>query len=79
MDDKSIDTLTDKQREALEAIQKLIAGQGYPPTLAELTDVLDVTKASVQQRLNQLERKNFIDREPHIARGITVKVEGGDQ
>ena len=65
--------LTDRQREALQFIQKYHIENGYPPTLQEIAEGLGINSTfAVRDHLAALERKGAIKRKPGTARAITV-------
>lgn len=69
--------ITQKQKTALEAIYNSIENSGYPPTLAELREDLNVSSnQSVLNFLNALGKKGLIKREggqiKGVARGIRI-------
>lgn len=65
------DALTDRQREALEAIREHIADNPAPPTVRELAEAIGVTATPAQSHLEALDAKGWIDRTGD-SRGITV-------
>ncbi len=65
--------LTKKQRETLDFINDFEGKAGQPPTIKEMREGLKLLSLrSVTQRLEALERKGFIKRDPFKHRGITV-------
>jgi len=73
MGNKSIQNLTPKQRKVLEMIHENIDSAGYPPSLADLKDELNVSSnQSVLNFLDALENKGFISRQKGEARGIKI-------
>ncbi len=65
--------LTDKQRETLEFLRDYERRTGQAPTIKELREGLGLSSLrSVTQRLEALERKGFIKRDPFRHRSITV-------
>lgn len=73
----SIIQITQKQKTALEAIYNSIENSGFPPTLAELREDLNVSSnQSVLNFLDALEKKGLIKRErgknKGMARGIRI-------
>lgn len=68
--------ITPRQREVLEKIIRHKSNFGMPPTLAELAESLNLSnRSTVQQHLNSLERKGYINRHPKSSRGISVNIE----
>lgn len=68
-----METLTKRQREALEAIQRYRQGHGHVPTVRELGVVLGLSPScSVQYYLEILQRKGYVRRPPGKARCLTV-------
>ena len=65
--------LTLKQKKVLELIYNSLENSGFPPTLAELKEKLDVaSNQSILNFLETLERKEYIKREEGQARGIKI-------
>lgn len=65
--------LTTRQKQALKAIHRSIRTSGYPPTLADLREELDVaSNQAVLDFLKILEEKGFIKKEEGMARGIKI-------
>jgi repressor LexA len=65
--------LTDRQRQVLEAVHKIIAKKGYPPTVREIGERLSLSSScTVQRHLEALERKGFIKRDRTKARSIEI-------
>jgi repressor LexA len=62
--------LTERQREILELIGRLLREQRVPPTVAELAAALAMAPPSMLQHLNALERKGYIARPPGRARSL---------
>lgn len=75
MRNKSI--LTKRQTEALKAIFNSLRESGYPPTLADLREVLDVaSNQAVLDLLRLLEEKGFIKKQEGMARGLKILRKG---
>lgn len=73
MSNKSVKNLTPKQRKVLEMIYQSIHSVGYPPSLADVKDLLGVSSnQSVLNFFDALENKGFITRKKGEARGITI-------
>lgn len=65
--------LTKKQKNVLESIYDSIYSSGFPPTLADLKEILGVSSnQSVLNFLGILEKKECIKREEGQARGIKI-------
>lgn len=65
--------LTNRQREILDFIAEKITTRGFGPTLREIADAFGiVTTNGVKCHLDSSERKGFIIRTPHLARGISL-------
>jgi len=66
--------ITKRQKEVLQAIYNSLKTAGFPPSLSDLKEKLDVTSnQTVLDLLNILENKGFIKREEGSARGIVIK------
>lgn len=65
--------LTLKQKQILQFILEHLEEQGAPPTLREIADHFGFTSpASVKPHLEALEKKGYIRRHEHKARGIEL-------
>lgn len=63
---------TDRQREVLETIRRLARGRGYPPTVREIADELEIQPNAVMGHLRLLEAKGLITRTPGKGRTILL-------
>ena len=71
--------ITKRQKQVLEAIYKSLKDSGYPPTLADLCEELDVSSnQAVLDFLKILEEKEFIKKEEGTARGLKILKKGLD-
>lgn len=71
--------LTVRQKQTLMLIYKSIKYSGYPPTLSELKDSLNVvSNQAVLDLLKILEKKKYIRKEEGAARGIQLTQKGYD-
>jgi repressor LexA len=63
--------LTDRQLEVLRFIARQIADAGYPPTIREIGEALDIRSTNgVNDHLKALERKGFLTRDPVKSRAL---------
>jgi repressor LexA len=61
------------QRASVATIEGFIAEHGYPPTIRELGSLWGVRSTNaVACRLRHLERRGYLEIEPHRVRGIRV-------
>jgi repressor LexA len=65
---------TEKQLRIMEFIQQFRAERGISPTLEEIAKHFGVTKITIYEHINQLERKGAIKREKFRARSIEILV-----
>jgi len=66
-----MDALTDRQLEVLRFIARQIEEQGYPPTIREIGEALDIRSTNgVNDHLKALERKGFLSRDPVKSRAV---------
>jgi repressor LexA len=66
-----MDALTDRQLEVLRFIGRQIEEQGYPPTIREIGEALDIRSTNgVNDHLKALERKGFLTRDPVKSRAL---------
>jgi repressor LexA len=63
---------TEKQLKIMEFIQHFRAERGISPTLEEIAKHFGVTKITIYEHINQLERKGAIKREKFRARSIEI-------
>ena len=63
---------TEKQLRIMEFIQQFRAERGISPTLEEIAKHFGVTKITIYEHINQLERKGAIKREKFRARSIEI-------
>jgi repressor LexA len=63
--------LTDRQLEVLRFIAREIDERGYPPTIREIGEALDIRSTNgVNDHLKALERKGFLSRDPIKSRAL---------
>jgi repressor LexA len=63
--------LTDRQLEVLRFIVEQIEENGYPPTIREIGEALDIRSTNgVNDHLKALERKGFLTRDPVKSRAL---------
>jgi repressor LexA len=63
--------LTDRQLEVLRFIARQIDDAGYPPTIREIGEALDIRSTNgVNDHLKALERKGFLTRDPVKSRAL---------
>ena len=67
-------TLTDRQRQILEIIDKSMRDRGYPPSVREIGEAVGLTSPStVHSHLNTLSKLGFLKRDPTKPRAIEVR------
>ncbi len=66
---------TEKQLRIMEFIQQFREERGISPTLEEIAENFGVTKITIYEHINQLERKGALKREKFRARSIELLVE----
>lgn len=72
-----MDRITARQAEVLKLIYKSILDSGYPPTLAELREALNVSSnQAVLDILKILEDKGYIEKAEGTARGLRILDKG---
>ncbi len=67
--------LTPKQLRILQLIRECREEHGYSPTMQELADALGVSKVTVFEHVNALERKGVLTREANRARSLSMSDE----
>lgn len=68
----ALPTLTTAQHKVLNAIENSVAARGYPPSLRELADAVDLAKTTTEGHLDALVRKGFLRRDAGEDRGMCV-------
>ncbi len=69
----SSDKISPKQQEILEYIKSETLSKGYPPTVRDICDAVNLkSTASVHAHLESLEKKGFIRRDPTKPRAIEI-------
>ena len=65
--------ITDKQREILEYIKKEILNRGYPPTVRDICEAVNLkSTSSVHSHLETLEKNGYVRRDPTKPRAIEI-------
>ena len=65
--------ITDKQKEILEFIKACILKKGYPPTVREICEKVQLkSTSSVHSHLETLEKNGYIHRDPTKPRAIEI-------
>ncbi|MCI0766074.1 MarR family transcriptional regulator [Bacillus sp. TL12] len=69
--------LTPRQAQILTFIQEKVVENGYPPTVREIGEAMDMSStASVHFHLKALEKKGYIYRNPSKKRAIKILIGG---
>ncbi|MGF3053434.1 transcriptional repressor LexA [Microbacterium sp. YY-03] len=69
-------SLSDKQMAILEVIQRSIARNGYPPSMREIGDAVNLKSlSSVTHQLGQLELSGYLRRDPGKTRAMEVLID----
>lgn len=70
----SRDRLTDRQRQVLQYISQSIRSRGYPPTLREIGQHMQIRSTNgVNDHLRALEKKGYLERHDLKSRALRVK------
>lgn len=72
---KPISGLTEHQQRTLRVIRQYIEDNGIPPTAAELSEALGLTRSTIQDQIEQLVRKGYLNRETGRARSVSIRQE----
>ena len=72
---KPISGLTEHQQRTLRVIRQYIEDNGIPPTVAELSEALGLTRSTIQDQIEQLVRKGYLNRETGRARSVSIRQE----
>lgn len=68
------DGLTSRQAAVVEFIEQTVARKGYPPSMREIGAAVKLrSTSSVAHQLMTLERKGFVERDPHRPRAYRVR------
>src|SRR5204863_61762 len=69
-------SLTARQREILEVIERNMREHGYPPSVREIGEAVGLTSPStVHNHLNTLQRLGYLRRDPTKPRALEVRYE----
>jgi len=78
VDDCGWSSLSQRQQRMYNFIQSFIRTKGWPPTLREIGQQVDISSSYVvNYNLRILVRKGWLQRDPEVARGIRIKGEKG--
>lgn len=70
---------TDVQLKVLKLIFASVEKRGFPPTIRELCDDMDISSTNgMSEHLKALKKKGLIDREERVARGVRLTQRGRD-
>ncbi len=73
------DRLTDRQRQVLQFISQSIRSRGYPPTLREIGQHMQIRSTNgVNDHLRALEKKGYLERHDLKSRALRVKSPDGE-
>ncbi|MBZ0309162.1 MAG: transcriptional repressor LexA [Anaerolineae bacterium] len=65
--------LSERQLKILDFIESFIAINGYPPTIREIGEAVDIGSTSVvNYNLNKLVREGFLERSKKVSRGLQL-------
>jgi repressor LexA len=64
--------LTPRQQAVLRFIQDYLVEHEYPPTMQEIADHLGVSRPTVFEHIEALEKKKVLRRDPTLARNVTL-------
>jgi repressor LexA len=66
--------LSERQRRILEFIKSFALDNGYPPTIREIGEAVDISSTSVvNYNLNALQKEGYIVRDRTVSRGIRLR------
>jgi repressor LexA len=66
--------LSERQRAILRVIQEYSAKHGYPPTVRDIGEAVNISSTSVvNYNLNKLVKEGFLTRSGRVSRGIRLK------
>ena len=64
-------SLTPKQKQALDFVNKFTVKHGYVPSLQEIANHLEKSISTAQHFVAELQQKGYLRKKENIARGIT--------
>lgn len=71
--DMASNKISQKQQEILEYLKEVILAKGYPPTVREICEKVDLkSTSSVHSHLETLEKRGYIKRDPAKPRAIEI-------
>jgi repressor LexA len=74
------EVLTNRQREILDYLKKMLSEKAYPPTVREIGMAIGLSSSStVQNHLNTLERKGYIKRDAAKSRALELVEKKADR
>ena len=76
---RPIEELTETQRRVLREVRDFLAHRGFPPTVKELGELLEVSPATAHEQVGQLVRKGYVQRQPKKARGLAILRDPDDE
>ncbi len=63
--------LSERQKKILKFIENFLAKHGYPPTIRDIGEAVDIASTSVvNYNLNKLVDRGYIKRDPKVSRGL---------
>lgn len=67
-------TLSERQKKILKFIENFLAERGYPPTIRDIGEAVDIASTSVvNYNLNKLVEAGLIERNKEVSRGIRLQ------
>ena len=68
-----MEVLTKRQNDVLNVIKKFMATNGYPPTVREIAEIMNLSSpATIQVHLEKLEEKGYIKKHGNMNRTIEL-------
>lgn len=74
---KPVSDLTEHQLRTLRVIQWYVEEHSIPPAVGELSTALGLTRSTIQDQIDQLVRKGYLNRESGKARSMSIQRELG--
>ncbi len=73
------DELSNRQKKILEFIESFLSEHGYPPTIREIGEAVNIASTSVvNYNLNKLVEHGLIERAPKVSRGLWLSNQEGE-
>lgn len=66
--------LTNRQKDVYNQLVKYYQDRGYPPSYADLAEILHISRESIRQHIEYIEQKGWIEKDEGVIRSVVPKV-----